>query len=330
MIELYWPWALIMAPLPWIVRRILSPLSEPDIAALRLPFYSELMQDAVQSPVWHKKIIMVLAILAWLAVLLAAARPQWIGEPILLPVKGRDLMLAVDISGSMKTADMRYKGQNLTRLQGVKAVATEFIERREGDRLGLILFGKQAYLQTPLTFDRKTIQILLGEAAIGLAGKETAIGDAIGLTVKRLRDLDRESRILILLTDGANTAGVIDPIKAGELAGQEGVKIYTIGIGADEMSVPGLFGSRTVNPSADLDEKTLKTLARETGGQYFRARNLEELEKIYQLLDELEPREKEQNSYRPIEEWFWWPLSFAMLIAGLLLLIQTWQRRGSS
>ena len=197
-------------------------------------------------------------------------------------------------------------------------VGGEFIQRRVGDRLGLILFGRQAYLQTPLTFDRETVRTLLHEAVIGLAGKETAIGDAIGLAVKRLQDNDINSRVLILLTDGANTAGEVEPIKAAELAAQHGLKIYTIGIGADEMVVSSFFGKQRVNPSADLDEKTLTAIAEKTGGRYFRARDTQQLEQIYHLLDKLEPLEKEAQTFRPTAALYAWPLGLALLLASLL------------
>lgn len=197
----------------------------------------------------------------------------------------------------------------------------------------LILFGRQAYLQTPLTFDRNTVNILLNEAAIGLAGQETAIGDAIGLAIKRLVDLDNhnlntaenndtQSRVLILLTDGANTAGEITPIKAAELAATNNLKIYTIGIGADEMIRRSFFGSQRINPSADLDEKTLKAIADETGGRYFRARDTNELKKIYSLLNELEPTEKESRNFKPITALFYWPLSIAVIIAFIISLFE--------
>ena len=188
----------------------------------------------------------------WGILLLAAARPQWIGDPVALPVSGRDLMMAVDISGSMEIPDFTLRGEQANRLMVVKAVASEFIQRRRGDRLGLVLFGARAYVQTPLTFDRDTVQAMLGEAEIGLAGKETAIGDAIGLIIKRLKEQPHDRRVLILLTDGANTAGDISPIQAAKLAEEQDIRIYTIGVGADHMEVPSLFGSRMVNPSKGL------------------------------------------------------------------------------
>jgi Ca-activated chloride channel family protein len=253
----------------------------------------------------------------WGLVVVAAARPQWVGEIVALPVSGRDLLLAVDISGSMDTQDMVLAGQPVNRLAVVKQVASEFIEGRRGDRVGLILFGSRAYLQTPLTFDTETTAILLDEAEIGLAGRETAIGDAIGLAVKRLRNDASEDRVLILLTDGANTSGEVEPLQATEFAAREGLTIYTVGVGADEMLIRDFFGQRMVNPSADLDEDTLRAIAERTGGAYFRARDAEALSQIYHRLDELEPVESDQESVRPVDELFYWPLSVALLIAAL-------------
>jgi len=193
--------------------------------------------------------------------------------------------------------------------------------------LGLILFGSQAYLQTPLTFDRLTVSNLLYEAAIGLAGKETAIGDAIGLAIKRLRDQSEEDRVLILLTDGANTAGSVDPKKAADLAAQEKVRVYTIGVGADDMLIPSLFGARRVNPSTELDEETLQTIADKTGGRYFRARDTESLNEIYRLLDQLEPVAMDEDTLRPVKELYAWPLAAALLLSVWLAAPTSgWQR----
>jgi Ca-activated chloride channel family protein len=260
------------------------------------------------------------ATLVWLLLVVAAARPQWIGEIESLPVTGRDLLLAVDISGSMDTQDMILKKTAVNRLKVVKKVAGEFIQRRHGDRVGLILFGSRAYLQTPLTFDTETTATLLDESEIGLAGRETAIGDAIGLAVKRLRDDAESDRVLVLLTDGANTSGEVQPLQAAEFAARDGLTVYTVGVGADEMMVQDFFGSRVVNPSADLDEDTLRTIAERTGGRYFRARDARGLEKIYEILDELEPVESDVEIIRPVDELFYWPMGLAYVIALLAAL----------
>lgn len=334
MIQFIWPWVAILLPLPLLIRFILPTKSTLKDAALRIPFMEDFNATVTTDKVSKiNKPLMLLASIAWCLLILAAARPQWLGEPVELPISGRDLMMAVDLSGSMQVEDFKINRQTVNRLQATKHVASEFIKSRQGDRIGLILFGRQAYLQTPLTFDRNTVNVLLNEAAIGLAGQETAIGDAIGLAIKRLVDLDNtstdlsqnkeaQSRVLILLTDGANTAGEITPIKAAELAASNNLKIYTIGIGADEMIRNSFFGAQRINPSADLDEKTLKAIADKTGGRYFRARDTKELSKIYSLLNKLEPTEKESQNFRPISSLYYWPLSIALIIAFIISLIE--------
>ncbi|MBB6521635.1 vWA domain-containing protein [Pseudoteredinibacter isoporae] len=321
MLEFLWPWVFALAPLPFLLRKIL-PAKQDSSAALKVPFYQQLAQsqESKHTPLWQ---ILLLSII-WLCLLVACARPIWIGDPVELPASGRDLLLAVDISGSMKTADMNIDGEQVPRLWAVKSVVGDFVERRKHDRLGLVLFGTQAYLQAPLTFDRATVKQLLDEAQLGFAGEKTAIGDAIGLAIKRLRERPADSRVLILLTDGANTAGEVAPLQAAELAKQTHVKIYTIGVGADQMTTPGIFGSsfgsRTINPSLDLDEESLQKIAQLTGGRYFRARNPEDLQKIYALLDELEPIEQAEETFRPRKSFTHWPLGIALALIALFLL----------
>jgi len=318
MIHVEWPWLLLLLPLPWLLRWLLPALTDSQQAALKVPFLDDFGVGETRVVSAVKPWALWLASLAWLCLVLAVARPQWLGEPLEQAVSGRDLMLAVDVSGSMQEKDFVIKGQQVDRLTALKQVAGEFIQRRTGDRLGLVLFGTQAYLHVPLTFDRNTLQTLLNEAFIGITEDEpqTSIGDAIGLSIKRLQDQKTDSKVLILLTDGANTAGELSPLKAAELAASAQLKIYTIGIGADEMLVRSLFGTRRVNPSADLDEKTLTAIAETTGGRYFRARSSEELAQIYALLDQLEPVEKDKQFFRPRSELFHWPLAIALLIAS--------------
>jgi Ca-activated chloride channel family protein len=328
---LWWP-VFFVLPLAWVMRMILPAVSSQDSHALRTPFYKRwLALDANQSSESRRHIFRaVIMILIWLLLVTAAARPQYIGEPIELPSSGRDLLLAVDISGSMEATDLQLAGQKVSRLEVVKAVLSNFIERREGDRIGLILFGEQAYLQTPLTFDRDTVQTMLDEAVIGLAGaSRTAIGDGIGLAVKRLQERQAESRVLILLTDGQNNTGAVTPIKAAELASQVGIRIYTVGVGAESMVVDSFFGKRTLNPSKDLDEKTLIAVADATDGQYFRARNTEELETIYAVLDEIEPVQDDPEVFRPVKALFFWPLGLALALAALLAFEQLISSRRS-
>ncbi|MEM9532033.1 MAG: VWA domain-containing protein [Pseudomonadota bacterium] len=313
--QVAWPWALTFLPLPLLVGWLWPRAERRAGLTVKVPFYHVLGQDPASALGPRRLARILLATLVWLALVAAAVRPQWIGEAVSVPLTGRDLMLAVDISGSMETADMELAGQAATRLTVVKSVAGEFIQRRVGDRLGLILFGRRAYLQTPLTFDRDTTRALLEESVIGLAGKETAIGDAIGLAVKRLRGQEVQERVLILLTDGANTAGAVEPLKAADLAASENLKVYTIGVGADELVVNSMFGTRRINPSADLDEKTLTAIADKTGGRYFRARDTRGLMQIYDVLDELEPVAEEQEVLRPPRELFHWPLAMALLLS---------------
>lgn len=330
MIQFAWPWAFALLPLPYLIYRWL-PKVPTTSAALWVPSVQPFVHTAPTVPPppalrWRLAVLTV----CWLLLMVACARPQWLGAAVELPVSGRDLMLAVDLSGSMEIADFSWQGRQVDRLTALKGVASAFIQRRHGDRLGLILFGDQPYVQVPLTFDHLTLTRLLNEAQIGLAGQKTAIGDAVGLAIKRLKNQADNQKVLILLTDGANTSGQISPEKAAELAEQAGLKIYTIGLGAESLEVGSFIFKRTVNPSADLDEKALRTLAQRSGGQYFRARDSLELTQIYQQLDAMEPVEKERNLFRPIRELYPWPLAAAGLLALLWLSGRLWHSRGGA
>lgn len=316
-----YPWIALLIPLPLLVYW-LWPRAQRREAALRVPFYQQL--EAEEASARHHvqgRVRPALLVLLWLLLIAAACGPRWIGDPISLPSSGRDLLLAVDLSGSMQIEDMKIRGEQVARITAIKAVVDEFIQRRKGDRVGLIVFGTQAYVQAPLTFDLDTVARFLREAQIGFAGDATAIGDAIGLAVKRLRDRPGDRHVLVLLTDGANNAGSVSPQAAARIAQENHVVIYTIGIGADEMELPGMFGTRfgarRVNPSQDLDEKALTNIADTTGGRYFRARNPEELAGIYNLLDSLEPVEDKSQTYRPERALFFWPLGAALLLSML-------------
>lgn len=330
MLELQWPWIFLATPLPYIFYRLMAPASRTGGSALQVPFYRHLTTIAGEyqtDETTNRRWTSIFPWLVWLLLLLASSRPVWFGEPIQLQGSGRDVMLAVDLSGSMEINDMELNGVAVDRLTVTKHVLADFIERRKGDRLGLILFGTQAYLQVPLTYDLQTVGTLMDESAIGMAGNKTAIGDALGLAVKHLRKRPQDSRVLILLTDGANTAGEISPLQAAKLAAEEHIKIYSIGMGADEMIQPGIFGTsfgaRHVNPSADLDEKTLTEMAKLTGGRYFRAKNTEELEQIYTILDELEPVLQDEENFRPGIALYYWPLLLALLLSFMMAVIRT-------
>ena len=329
MLNLLWPWALALAPLPFIYRWLRRP-ADVKIQALRAPLLAKVALDdsaSIKTSSWQRRLLLIVLSLCWLSALLAIARPVWIGAPVSMPTNGRDILLAVDISGSMEQEDMRINGREVNRLIAVKAVVGDFVVKREGDRLGLILFGEKAYLQTPLTFDRKTMQTLLNEAQIGFAGSNgTAIGDAVGLAVKRLQDRPENHRVVILLTDGSNNAGELDPMEAADLARRAKVKIYTVGIGAESQQSWGLFGSQVTNPSADLDESALQGIADATGGQFFRARDPEELAAIYRELNRLEPLEQTAETIRPVSALFHWPLALTFFLSLVLVLSRSYRR----
>lgn len=337
MLTLAWPWILLALPLPFIVRALLPEANRVQEAGLRVPSFSgfSMLSDRSRSETLLNWRFWVAAI-AWILLVVAAARPERIGDELDVPVSGRNLMLAVDLSGSMDQKDFELAGRRVDRLTATKAVASDFIGRREGDRIGLILFGERAYLQVPLTLDRETVKVLLMEAFIGLAGEKTAIGDAITLAVKRIHDQEEDAgeQVLVLLTDGANTAGEVDPMKAAELAAQVGLRIYTIGIGAEQLEVASIIGGRRrVNPSADLDEATLTGIAELTGGRYFRATDTATLQDIYRLVDELEPVEEPEAGFRPVKSLYYLPLTGAFVLAAFMALVslaQTlWLRRRS-
>jgi Ca-activated chloride channel family protein len=316
MMEFALPWAFALLPLPWVARRLLPAAPARRAGSLKIPFFASIVpaRGGLLLPPRGRRVLLAAATVAWLALVAAASRPMWMGDPVALPTEGRDLMLAVDLSGSMEREDLTLGGRAADRLTVVREVARDFIGRREGDRVGLVLFGTRAYLQAPLTQDRPTVQSLLDEATIGLAGEETAIGDAIAIATKRLRERPEGSRVLVLLTDGANNAGVLDPIEASRLAAAEDIRIYTIGVGADRVAVRSAFRTRVVNPSADLDEATLEQIAAQTGGAYFRAKNVEALAKVYREIDRLEPVVAEPRYIRPSRELFVWPLATSLFL----------------
>lgn len=312
-----WPWWLAALPLPLLARWLLPPARDGS-AALKVPFGARL--DAVAAAggrglrgggagwlLW----------LAWALLCLAAARPQQLGEPIRPPQVGRGMMLALDLSGSMSEHDMTLGSRGVDRLTAAKAVLADFLDRRVGDRVGLVVFGNRAYVLAPLTLDRDTVREQLGNSLVGLAGQETAIGEAIGLAVRRLRQLPERERVLILLTDGVNTPGTPDPARAAQIARDEGVRIHTVAFGGD--GVTTLFGVRLPVPGggAEVDEPALRRIAEITGGRSFRARDTAELAGIYAEIDRLEPVQREGKAVRPRLERYAWPLAGALALALL-------------
>ncbi len=311
MMHFEWPWMAALLPLP-LISYALRRAAEPRGSALYLPFAATVAVDDAGAAALRRYRRLAFAAI-WILLVAAAMRPQWLGDPVPVPTAGRRTLLAVDVSGSMAIQDM---AGGMSRLQVVQQVAGRFIDERRGDRVGLILFGTRPYLQAPLTADLQTVHRFLDDAVVGVAGTETAIGDAIGLAIKRLDaegDAEGAMRqtVLILLTDGQNDAGVMPPLEAARMAARTGLRIYTIGVGA--AAGQGEYGFSAGN--TDLDEGALRAIAQTTGGAYFRATDSAALEEIYERIDELEPVEGSRQWLRPRSEWFTWPLALALLLS---------------
>ncbi|MFG3448115.1 vWA domain-containing protein [Stenotrophomonas sp. NPDC047960] len=319
---LAWPWALLALPLPWLMRW--WPRRNAVAPALRVPYAAGALAalgQATGTGAW--RVGRLLLWLAWACLCVAMARPQQLGEPVSPPQQGRQMMLAVDVSGSMSEPDMMLGNQVVQRLSAAKAVLADFLDRRAGDRVGLLIFGERAYTLTPITADLTTVRNQLTDSEVGLAGRDTAIGDAIALAVKRLREQPEGQRVLILLTDGVSNAGVLQPLRAAELAKAEGVRVYPVAFGGD--GGMSLFGVQIAAGDDPVDEATLRRIADLTGGRAFRARNTDELAGIYAELDRLEPITAAGAAVRPYIERYAWPLALAMLLGGLgWLLPRRW------
>ncbi len=324
-----WPWMLAALPLPLLARWWLPPARDVQVPALKLPEAESRLHvvPGVAARVAGRGFPW-LAFTAWALLCIAAARPQTLGPVQAPPQSGRDLMLAVDLSGSMEESDMELGGRLVDRLTAAKAVLADFLDRRASDRVGLIMFGQRAYAVAPLTLDRESVRKQLRDAEVGMAGRETAIGDAIGLAVKRLRAQPVEHRVLILLTDGENTAGTLTPQKAAELAKAEHVRIHAIAFGGDGGRMQ-VFGMQLPIPGmpSGIDEDTLREVAAATGGRFFRARDTRALADIYAEIDRLEPVEREGRAVRPRIEHYWRWLAYAGVLALLALLLPRWARR---
>ncbi len=305
-------WMFVLLPLPFLVW-LLLPAFKEEQESVRIPFFEELTAASGLKPASGAVILKtnllqkVVAPIFWLLLVTAMARPQWVEDPIEKITSARDLLLAVDISQSMETRDFVDRdGQRIIRLAAVKIVLDEFIERREGDRIGLIVFGGGAYPQVPFTLDHKSCRMLLEQTEVGMAGSRTMVGDAIGLGIKMFEESEVEEQVMVLLTDGNDTGSKMPPLKAAEIAEQRGIKIYTVAIGDPDAS-----------GEDKVDLTVLKEIAKVTGGQFFRGEDRESLEGIYHKLDELAPQNYESLSYRPKRPLYHWPLAGAM---GLLTL----------
>lgn len=298
-----WPWCFLLLPLPWLLRRALPPVAPG--AALRVPSLPTAgLAQAVPVPrpaLWF-------AALAWLCLVVAAARPVVL-DPRAPPLaSGRDLMLAFDVSASMGTADLSLGSRAVDRLQAARMLADSFLQQRPGDRVGLVVFGRQAYLHTPLTFDLEGLRMALAGMETGFAGRETALGDAIGLAVKHLQAAPGPERVLVLLTDGAHTAGTLTPQRAAWLARREGVRIHALGIGAAAAA------------GAGVDEETLAAVASQTGGIYRRAADSAGMAEFWRVLEGVEPAARAGRAAHGLRELYAWPLAAALvLVTGGLL-----------
>ena len=256
----------------------------------------------------------------------ALARPQWGIERTDVLTKGVNIVLALDLSESMAALDFKKKGRVVNRLEAVKGVVQEFVSKRSGDRIGMVVFGTHAYTQLPLTRDYNTMVSILDRLEIGAAGKSTAIGDAIGISLKRLADIESKSNIIVLLTDGQSNAGELSPDNAGEIAAQKGVKIYTIGVGtrgkAPYLVKDALFGERYVYQQVNIDEETLRAIADKTGGLYFRAENLEGLQQIYDTIDAMETTAVKVDIFAEYNEIYPWLLFPALVMLPLYVILR--------
>ncbi|HEY8568686.1 VWA domain-containing protein [Microbulbifer sp.] len=313
MIDFATPWALALLPLPFLVWKFV-PAHRERVPALRVPFFQQLVQAIGIKPGAGAVVLdrsrwqWLLGAMIWTLIVTALARPEYEGDAVTLQKPARDLIVAVDISGSMEQEDfIASDGQKMQRLDGVKQVLTQFLKSREGERVALIVFGTKAFVQAPLTTDLDTVLELLQETEVGMAGPHTALGDAIGLAIRQFESSEVEQRLLILLSDGSDTASTMSPINAAAIAAQRKVKILTIGVG---------------DPDSDVEENrvdvdALKAIAKRTGGEFYFANDEQALAAVYDQIDKLAPKMIDSETYRPHHALAHWPLGLALLL-GLL------------
>jgi Ca-activated chloride channel family protein len=327
MFELAHPWVLALLALPLLMR--LLPAYRESRDSVRVPFFDKLVKLSEQRPETGAMILQrdraqqFLVNFMWLCLVLAATKPEWIGPPVEQQKSGRDLMIAVDLSGSMETKDFTLPdGTAVDRLEAVKYVLAALADQHASDRLGLIVFGNAPYLQSPFTDDHTVWTQLLADTEIGMAGQSTAFGDAIGLAIKLFRESDSDNRVLIILTDGNDTGSMVPPVDAAKVAATDDIRIYTIAIGD-----PASVGEEA------LDVETLQRVSELTGGRYFQALDQEQLAQAYLAIGELEPELYETISFRPRQSLHWVPISIALtlyLIYHSLAAWSSWRRRSSA
>ena len=324
MIVFAYPIALLLLIIPFLIYFLTPAVKGMHGEALKVPFIADLKRIAIsagglwKSPSSDSKLSKNFWLLyfIWLLLIIACARPQLVGEPIRLKNEARDIMLVLDISTSMLEDDFALYGRRITRLDAVKNVVSSFADKRANDRIGLILFGTRAYLQSPLTFDKSTVKDILWSMKAGMAGNSTSIGDALGLALKNLRENNSKDKVIILLTDGESNDGSLSLSQAIKLAADENIKVYTIGVGA-----PNIFFKALAMSAPGVDEVAMKALAKVTEGQYFRAENTTELQKIYQIIDKLEPTSNDQRFIQETTELYYIPLLIACLSGMIIFYI---------
>ena len=312
--------------LPFLFRAVLPAVKGLHGDALRVPFIGDLVKINLKSGgLWGRStenpdrisLPLILLYLVWALLVAAAARPQWVGEPVRIKNYGRDILMVMDISNSMQEPDFALRGRRIDRLTAVKLVASDFIRKRTDDRIGLVLFGTRAYLQAPITYDKKSVEEILKTMDAGMAGDSTAIGDALGLALKTLKDSpNKDKKVIILLTDGENNDGALTLPQAINLAREEGVKVYTIGVGSDMSQ--SFFGFGMLGGRPGLDEASLRKIADETKGTYFRAKDTSSLVRIYDAIDKLEPGLNENQFVQETRELYYLPLLAALLLASVV------------
>lgn len=329
MIVFLYPFLAILLVLAFAVRHFSSFFETKIEQALKIPFIKDLQKiESANKQILTAPSLAYLQIprfwflfLIWAFVVVALMRPVFISEPIRIQNKGRDILMITDISTSMLEEDFVFQNRRISRIDAVKAVVADFTKKRTSDRMGLVLFGTRAYLQVPLTYDKKALLDVLDVAKAGMAGQSTAIGDALGLSLKVLSGLknDKKNQVMILLTDGENNDGLLGIDEAIKMAKNEGVKVYAIGIGSPSMTMASVFFGQQ---SAGVDEKSLKALAAETNGQFFKVKNLGELVDVYRRIDALEAQDFEQNYIYPKKELYFVPLLMALVLTLCALLFE--------
>ena len=316
MYQLDLPWLLVLLPLP-VLAWWLLPAHRETSASVRLPFFRQVAEAAGISPTEGSVIArrswpqLIVEALAWCLIVLALARPQFIEPPILKVEPQRDIMLALDLSQSMDTKDFKtVDGSVSSRLDAVRKVVADFVAKRPGDRIGLIAFGDAPYPLVPFTMDHKTVQAMIAETVPGMAGPRTSLGDAIGLAIKMFDRTTVSEKVLIVLTDGNDTASKMPPAKAADIAAQKGVVVHAIGIGD-----PAATGEDK------LDTDTLNKIAEKTGGRYFFGEDQAQLAAIYDVLDQITPEDQKSMSWRPRVELFQWPLGAAIILLAVFYFV---------